>query len=142
MNSFLSTDFNPFGEAARGRYDDFFYPFFSSEGKTLRTDVKEYGDHYLLEVEAPGLAKNNLDVSADNGYIVVTSTKTDKNDRTAGEWKYIRRERPVSASRSFYVGEVCEGEIKAAYHDGVLYIDVPKPGGCGNGETVKKIEIK
>ena len=140
MKNFLSTrdsKANPL--SLFSELESFFTPLRAEDYHTLSTDIKEYPSYYLLEVEMPGLVKGNADISLENGYLTVTATKTDKNDGTVDEWRYLRRERTVSATRRFYVGDVDEGEVKATYNDGVLYIHVPKPE--KEIKTAKRIEI-
>lgn len=126
------------GSGLFGEFDRLFNPFIG-DASVLKTDVKEYPDHYLLEVEVPGISKNNIDITVSDGYLTVNSTKTDKNDGTVDDWKYLRRERSVSAARSFYIGDVGEGDVKATYTDGLLYINVMKHTAAD--ATTKKIEI-
>ena len=94
----------------------------------------------MLEIEIPGISKANVDLTVENGYLSVSFTKTDKNDGSIDEWKYLSRERIVSATRSYYIGEVNDTEIKATYMDGVLYVHVPKRVD-EKGTGSKKIEI-
>ena len=122
-------------------FEGLFAPFSAFESNAMRTDIKEYPSYYLLETEVPGISKTDIDILVENGYLTVSSAKTDKNDGTLGEWKYLRRERFTSASRSFYIGEINDAEIKATYNDGVLYINVPKKNPEFSGEGAKKIEI-
>ena len=121
--------------------DGFFSPFSVFEGNVMRTDTKEYPECYLFEVEVPGISKNDIDLTVENGYLTVSSVKTDKNDGTLGDWKYLRRERLSGATRSFYIGDVNESDIKATYTDGLLYINVPKKNAEGEKDSSKKIEI-
>ncbi|MBQ9481472.1 MAG: Hsp20/alpha crystallin family protein [Clostridia bacterium] len=117
-----------------------FSPFSPFENNVMRTDMKEYPSYYLIEIEVPGISKSDIEITVENGYLTVSSVKTDKNDGTLGEWKYIRRERFAGATRSFYIGDVGEDDIKATYTDGLLYVNVPKKNASGT-DTAKKIEI-
>ena len=120
-------------------FDNFFTPFRFEDFRVLSTDIKEYPSYYLLEVEVPGVTKGNVDISVENGYLTVTMTKTDKNDGTVDSWKYLKRERNVSATRKFYIGDVSVDDIKATYNDGVLYINVPKEE--KETKSLKRVEI-
>lgn len=139
MKNYLSTIDRSYGLS--GIFNDFdrmFNPFFGDAG-VMKTDIKEYADHYLLEVEVPGISKANIDISVSEGYLTVSSSKTDKNDGTIDDWKYIKRERSVSAARSFYVGDISDNDVKATYTDGLLYICLQKHGAADT--AAKKIEI-
>ncbi len=141
MKNFMIKDTGSFNFPLWGDWDGFFPSNSFGEGALLRTDIKEYPTHYLLEIEVAGISKNNIDLSLENGYLTVTCTKTDKNDGTVDDWKYVRRERAVSGKRVFYIGDVCENDIKATYTEGVLYIHLPKRVDDGDCSTLKKIEI-
>ena len=142
MKNYLTPTGNLFGSNGwLSDFDGLFSPFFAGENNVLKTDVKEYPSHYLLEVEVPGISKNNIDISVEGGYLTVSSAKTDRNDGTTGDWKYVKRERSTSATRTFYIGDTAETDIKATYTDGLLYINVPKPAANASEGAPKRIEI-
>lgn len=90
----------------------------------LRTDVIEEDDKYLLEIEIPGISKENIKISFDDGYLIVEAKRESKKDDSV---KYIKRERPYSdTSRKYYFGEVNSEKITASFSDGLLFITVLK----------------
>lgn len=115
---------------------------------SMRTDVKETADDYLLEVELPGMKKENISLKLKDGYLTVTAenkldstnekTDTAENDGDGENGaeataitktpRYIRRERFYgSCSRSFYVGEeLTQTDIGAKFENGILHVQVPK----------------
>ena len=96
----------------------------------MRTDIYEMGNNYIIDIEIPGLKKDNISVDYDNGYITVSATKI--MDEKMND-KYIRRVRFVgNIKRSFYIGEKKESFIRATYDNGILSISFPKE------EDVKK----
>ena len=101
----------------------------------MKTDVKDAGDHYELEMEMPGVEKENIKAELKDGYLTVTAQQNTNKDEKDKEGNYIRRERYAgSMSRSFYVGDaVSEEDIHAKYEDGILKLSVPK-------KAPKKIE--
>lgn len=107
--------------------DDFFAPFMGAAGKeSMKTDVKDMGDHYGISLEIPGVRKEDIHASVKDGALTISAEK--KSESEEKDEKYIRRERFYGKyERSFYVGEnVKEDDIKASYENGVLRIDVPK----------------
>ena len=94
----------------------------------MKTDVKDAGDHYELEMEMPGVEKENIKAELKDGYLTVTAQQNTNKDEKDKEGNYIRRERYAgSMSRSFYVGDaVSEEDIHAKYEDGILKLSVPK----------------
>ena len=112
-------------------FDDMF-PFAGSYTTAnydlMKTDVKDVGDHYELEMEMPGVEKENIKAELKDGYLTVTAQQNTNKDEKDKEGNYIRRERYAGTlSRSFYVGDaVSEEDIHAKYEDGILKLSVPK----------------
>ena len=110
-------------------FDDFFdTPFgVGNTAGLMKTDVKATEDGYEMEIDLPGIDKENLTVQLENGYMTVTAKTEKKNDEKNDNGRYVRRERfSGTYSRSFYVGEeVTEEDIKAKYENGILKLFVP-----------------
>ena len=103
-------------------------PFFiEHESRTMKTDIKEKKDKYIIDIELPGYQKENIKMEVDNGYLTVYAEINSDNEEKE-EGKFVRRERYAgSCSRSFYVGtEVQSEDIKAHFKNGMLRIEVPK----------------
>ena len=82
---------------------------------------------YELQVEVPGVNKENISIDYENGYVTIAAKTNKSKDEKDKEGNYIRRERySGSYSRSYYVGEVDRESIKAKLDNGVLSIIVPK----------------
>ncbi|MBQ6392693.1 MAG: Hsp20/alpha crystallin family protein [Eubacterium sp.] len=94
----------------------------------MKTDIKDQGDHYLLEIELPGYKKEDLSVELHEGNLTIRASKESTTEEKDEKKNYIRRERHSgSCQRTFYVGKKLQQEnIKAAYTDGVLVLTVPK----------------
>ena len=101
----------------------------------MKSDVKDAGDHFELEMDLPGFKKEDVTAKLDSGYLTITASRNEENDEKDEEGKYIRRERYTgSCSRSFYVGEnVTEEDIQAKFDNGTLKLSVPK-------DVPKKVE--
>ncbi len=125
-------------------FDDFGgFPFSSFRtNEIMKTDIKDAGDNYELIMDMPGMNKDNIKVSLDDGYLTISASSNysddDQND------KYIRRERHYgSCSRSFYVGDaVTEDEIKASFENGALKLDIPKKENKPAVDGKKYIQIE
>ena len=61
-----------------------------------------------------------------DGYLDISVGRSDKTEEK-DKHSYIRRERNYSCSRSYYVGDVNEKDVKAKYEDGILRLSLPKP---------------
>ena len=104
-------------------FDSLFRPFYvDSESTFMKTDIRETDKNYVLDVEMPGFDKKDIALKFESGYVTI-SAKKEAND---ADGKYLRRERAVSCSRSYYMGDVDEKQIKAKYENGVLTVTVPK----------------
>lgn len=109
--------------------DDWFdWPFVSeNRAHIMRTDIQEVGADYVLEIELPGFEKKDLDLNLENGYLTVTAKQEKTNEEKDKKGRFIRQERlSGSLTRSYYVGDVKEDTIKAAYEKGILTITFPK----------------
>jgi HSP20 family protein len=114
-------------------FDDFFDGFFSKPlipGTTsiLRTDIKEIETGYELELDVPGIGKDDIKISLEKGYLTVEAHKDENKENK--NVRYLRQERVYSSCvRSFFVGDdIAEADIKAGYDKGVLTLFIPKQG--------------
>ena len=95
-----------------------------NDSSVMRTDIREAGGNYELEIELPGFKKEEVSIKLENGTMTVTAKKAAEQPKNG----YVRRERWTgSCSRSFYVGDALRGEdVKARMENGVLYITIPQ----------------
>ena len=110
----------------------------------MKTDVKDAGDHYELEMEMPGVEKENIKAELKDGYLTVTAQQNTNKDEKDKQGNYIRRERySGSCQRSFYVGkDITEEDIKAQFRHGMLTLFVPKKEAKPVVEEKKHITIE
>lgn len=113
-------------------FGGFFKPlFYEEKHHSMKTDIKETENSYVLDIEVPGFDKKDVNVSLENGYLTVSAQKRtceggENGEKDKKKENYIRRERSCSVSRSYYVGDVDKEAVKAKYENGVLTIDIPK----------------
>lgn len=128
-----------FAENLMDVFDDFDRDFFRGFGNIdralygkraqnmMKTDVKETGEGYAVDVELPGFNKEEIHLELTDGYLTISAEKgIDKEEKQEG--RILRQERySGTMQRSFYVGAyVTEEDIKASYDNGVLHINIPK----------------
>lgn len=109
----------------------------------MRTDIQEKDNEYLIDIDLPGYAKENIKLEIEDGYLTVQATiNSNKEEHEAG--KFVRKERYLgSCSRSFYVGEEVQTEdIKASFKNGTLQIAVPKKDETKKIPEKKYIQIE
>ncbi len=88
-------------------------------------DVYEDEREYLLALDLPGINREGLDVSLDEGRLVI------RGERAAAEGLHARRaERPQGRFvRTFSLPDAVDrASISADYQDGVLLLHLPKRG--------------
>lgn len=90
----------------------------------MKTDIYELDNKYYLEIDLPGIKKENIKINYENGYLTISA---EKNVLSSGPNTYIRRERFYGEiKRSFYIGIKKETDLKAKYINGILTISFPK----------------
>ena len=105
-------------------YFDLFDSPYNREKEYMKTDIFEKDNKYIIETDLPGIKKDNIKISYENGYLTIKITK---NSLSESPNKYIRRERFYGEiKRSFYIGIKREIDIKASYQNGTLLISFPK----------------
>lgn len=117
--------------------------FTFKESAKLKTDIKEYSDHYLFEIDLAGHDKNDIEIRVEDDYMVVEvkSQKCHEENKECENFNYIRKERFLgSTSRSYYVGDVLEKDIKASFNNGLLIINVLKDKHNNSQGTKIKID--
>lgn len=113
-------------------FDDFersFFPAQRGQMPAFRTDIKDEGDHYLLEAELPGFAKEDIDLDLKDGVLTISAKHDERVENKDETGRYVCRERRTgSFTRSFDVSGIREDAIGAAYDNGVLKLTLPKMG--------------
>lgn len=113
-------------------FDSFFQdPFFTSkESKfdVMKTDIREKDNNYILDIDLPGVKKEDISIDLKDGYLTVNAKTSLANEDFGKNGTYLRRERyEGSFSRSFYAGENAdEKTIMAEFKNGTLTISFPK----------------
>ncbi len=125
-------------------FDVFQEPFFNTDwtkgAATFKVDVKETNDGYELTADLPGVKKENIGLKYENGYLTISTKEEESHDEKDDQGNYIRRERRTgSMSRSFYVDDIDASRVTAAFENGVLKVELPKPV---EQTTATQFEIK
>ncbi len=105
-------------------YFDVFNTPYTREKEYMKTDIYEFEGKYILEIDLPGIEKENIKINYNSGYLTINA---EKNTLSSRPDTYIRRERFYGQiKRSFYIGIKKETDLKAKYKDGILVISFPK----------------
>lgn len=106
-------------------FNDSFVPAFFAPVNPMRADIRETDKEYIIDVEIPGVKKEDIKIDIKDDILNVS---VEKNEEIREERKdFIRRERRYgSCSRSFNISGTKQDKIKAKYADGILTITLPK----------------
>lgn len=129
---------NPFREL-----DEIEKNFFGNGNANVafKTDIKDEGDHYLLEADLPGFKKDNVNIDIDDGYLTITATRNSEYEDKDKKGNYVRCERSYgSYTRSFSLDGIDSENISAELVDGVLKLTLPKQ--VKETPKTRRLEIK
>ena len=131
-----------------GDFDDIFSHFFrsgltpageSDHSMSPAIDVSETEHAYTVRAELPGIKKDDLDVSINDGVLTINAeSRYEHEDKEKG--RVIRQERRYGKFvRSMRLGgDVDEANVSADYTDGILTLTLPK----SDKVKPKKIDVK
>lgn len=110
-------------------FDDFWRPVRRDNGGAFAPamDVSETENEYHVRADLPGVKKDDLDISIQDGMLTINAeTKEEKKEEKEG--RVIRQERRYGKFvRSMRLGDAVDVDnIKASYKDGVLDLVLPK----------------
>jgi HSP20 family protein len=92
----------------------------------LAADVSEHDDYVVVELEAPGLDKDDIEVTVVDQRLIVTGTKSYEDERREGQLRITERAFG-SFQRVIPLPErVAADRAEARYKRGVLTLKLPK----------------
>ena len=89
-------------------FDDMFdMPTANQNAKGLMNcDVKEYDDHYELDLDMAGFKKGDIKAELKDGYLTIKAERKSDGEETDQKGRVIRSERFMgTCQRTFYVGD-------------------------------------
>jgi len=143
----VGTELTPYDEVRemfREMFEDFFRPWALTSRLGRRfalspaVDISETDKEYRVSVELPGIEKDDIQVSIDQGRLTISGEK--KEEQKEEKENFLRVERSYGTfTRTIPLpATVNEEAAEASFKDGVLTIRLPKTAE-GRG---KRIEIK
>jgi len=102
------------------------------------TDIAEHDDAYVVKVELPGVAKDDVRITLDSNILTIRGEK--KQESATKRENFHRVERSYGAfQRSFTLPTTVKSDrIDATYKDGILTVSLPK----AEEAKPKQIEVK
>ena len=117
-------------------FDDLFRGFFvrpvdfnnaPAQPPSIKMDVKEQGDNYLVHAELPGVKKDDIHVVIDGNQVSISAETKQEKEVKDGD-RVLRSERYFGKiSRSFQLAQdLDDSTASAKFNDGVLELTLPK----------------
>jgi len=98
-------------------------------------DLRENDDAYVVNVELPGVQKDQIDIQVQDRELTISGEITDtgngrrhRSSRRTGRFEY----------RTYLPGDIKADEVSATLNDGVLHVTVPK----SEAAKPRHIEVK
>ncbi len=105
------------------------------------TDIKETSSEYILDIDLPGIEKENINLDYQGETLYVEAKQSDENNKTDQEGNIIRQERNTAyINRTYTLPNVDEDNINAKYTNGVLHLNLKKNE--QHVKSTKRIEIE
>lgn len=96
-----------------------------SDFSALKADIKETEKEFIIDIEAPGVKKEEIKIDLKDDVLTVLVERDDEVKEEKDN--YIRRERKYgSCARTFYVPDIAQENISAKHENGILTISLPK----------------
>ncbi len=115
----------PFGEIAEKEFETEFMP---------NVDISETDKQVTVKAELPGIAREDIDISLDENYLIIKGEKKQEKEETGKHFHRLERTFG-SFYRSLRLPTLVEKDkIDATFKDGVLTVVLPK-----SEEAKKKI---
>ena len=125
------------------RHFDSYYPdydFTETEKLVMPVEVRDKDKEYDIRAELPGVKKEDLDISLNDGFLTISAVKTEEKNEDEkyckkSEFSYGEFSRTIQLPQ-----EIDADNIDAKLEHGVLKIVAPKLN--KEKETTKKITVK
>ncbi|PHK49613.1 Hsp20/alpha crystallin family protein [Staphylococcus edaphicus] len=121
---------NSFFEGNPGAlFKDFGRQFFEQfpDSTSIKSDVKELDNAYIVEAELPGFQKENITLQFENNVLTIEGKQIVENSEKDEEGRIIHQERSASnVKRQYPFENINENAIKASFENGMLNVTLPK----------------
>jgi HSP20 family protein len=98
----------------------------SASALSLPLDMKETDDEYIVKASLPGLNPDDLEVTFNNGVLIIKGELKEEQETTEARW-HLHERRYGSFARSVQVPTTVNSEaIRANFETGVLTLHLPK----------------
>lgn len=93
----------------------------------FRSNLIENEKDFTLDIEVPGLKKEDIKICYENSYLTISAEKKDSYEEASEKTNFLHKEILYgSFSRSYLLEDIDSDNIKASYNDGILNVVLPK----------------
>ncbi len=103
-------------------------------------DVAETKNEVIVNVELPGMAPQDIDISLSEGILTIKGERKQKMEEGEENYHLIERSYGTFARSILLPTEVKHGKIRASYRNGILKVVLPKSAESKKKEIKVKVE--
>jgi HSP20 family protein len=111
-----------------------------ASGMSIRLDVNETENAFLVSADLPGLSEKEVDVSFDDGLLTIKGEKKVARETEGDKWHIVERSSGNFVRKLSVKTPIEASKIEAKFEKGVLTISLPKQP--QEPASTHKIEIK
>lgn len=90
-----------------------------------RVDVRQEGEDLVVQAEVPGLSRDQIEVTVENGILTLAGKAREENNEPQSTY-YLRERRQAEFSRSFRLPKTADTDnVQAALEHGILTLRIP-----------------
>lgn len=116
-----------FDEFPRGMWGPFFRPGpVGGWGAHALTDLKDEGDAFVLEMDLPGVSKEDINIEVDESGAEVRTSATEETEESGEGYLLRERHQGTWVRRIPFPSDVVPEKVDASLEDGVLTVRFPK----------------
>ncbi|MEX0823674.1 MAG: Hsp20/alpha crystallin family protein [Balneolaceae bacterium] len=129
-----------FGKRFSDIMDEFFNDAVATRNRSFAPsiDISETNKKYLIDVEIPGMTKDDIDLNIENNRLTISGERKFENEEKNKQYHRVETHYGTF-TRSFQLPDnVKKDSINATYKDGILNISIDK----SEDKVKKQIQIK
>ena len=135
-NSLFKTGFEDFYNILDNFFEDDWAQNLNFNRGSFKVDIQDNQNEYVVEAHLPGVNKDEISLELDEGRLIISVERQEKIDDQ--KKNYVHREsRYSSMSRTVYLRDSLDEDVKAKLDNGVLYISVPKQKVSKNSRIIE-----
>ena len=105
-------------------------------------ELADRGDRFELQLEVPGIEKENVSVKATKYFVEISGKHSEKGEEKSKRYVYNER-----LYRSFYRNvplpeEIIPSKVSAKVENGILRLDLPKKNPTESESEATRVEVK